>query len=248
MRLLVTLAGERPLSLPLHYNHLLQGFLYSQLEPNLARWLHGEAYRYAERTYRMFTFSRLSGPYTLEQKTKRITFTDLISFQLASHNADVLASLAEHLLKSEALRLGQHEVAVRGVEILKPPTFTNKPLRVKALTPITIYSTFDKPAGGKVTHYYAPHDKDWSSMLVSNLLRKAKSLGWEKAEHDLADANISAIKVSPKDKKVVRYKGFVMEGWTGVYELALPVEYQQLAYDVGLGSRNPIGMGMVEAI
>ena len=249
MRLCISLEADGKLLLPIHYNHIVQGLVYSQLESNLASWLHGEAYSYAKRTYKMFTFSRLSGAYQLDRKIKRIRFSGPISFKLTSHNTEILASLAEHLLKSQNLRLGQNEVQVRGVEILKPPCLTESPVRVKALSPITIYSTFEKPSGGKLTHYYAPHEKDWSAMLMANLARKAGALEWElNPDEALEDAYIKPYRVSERDKKVVRYKGLVIEAWMGVYELKLPETFFELAYDVGLGGKNGQGFGMVEVM
>ena len=136
MRIAITLESDRPLVLPIHYNALLQGLVYRQLEPNLAAWLHEEAYRYENRKFTMFTFSRLSGRFDLDQKSKRITFSGPVSFSLASYNSNVLASLAEHLLKCQRLHLGPNAVEVRGVEILKPPRLdADQPVRVRALLP-----------------------------------------------------------------------------------------------------------------
>jgi CRISPR-associated endoribonuclease Cas6 len=238
-------------SLPIHYGHIVQGLVYSQLEPNLAAWLHGEAYHFAQRTYKMFTFSRLEGQFKLEPEHKRITFNNSVSFQLASHNTEVLASFAEHLLKSQSLRLGQIECSVRGVEILKPPEVDfSKPIKVKTLSPITVYSTLSHPDGRKKTYYYSPQEKEWSEMLCDNLVRKAKALGWkDDAATTLAEANFKPLRVSNKDQKIISYKGFVMKAWTGVYEIDnLPATYFWLAYDVGVGSKNSQGMGMLEVV
>jgi CRISPR-associated endoribonuclease Cas6 len=250
VRLRIVLEGEQ-LQLPIHYGHIVQGLIYSQLEPNLAAWLHGEAYHFAQRTYKMFTFSRLMGEFKLEKEHKRITFNKTVSFQLASHNTEVLASFAEHLLKSQSLRLGQNECQVRGVEILKQPQVDfGKPLKVRTLSPITVYSTLSHPDGRKKTYYYSPQEKEWSEMLRDNLVRKAKALGWEDdAEKALADASFKPFRVNNKDQKILSYKGFVMKAWTGVYELGnLPATYFWLAYDVGVGSKNAQGMGMIEMI
>ena len=249
MRIQITLTPESraELSLPVHYGIILQGFIYSQLEPNLASWLHGDAYSYARRTFKMFTFSRLTGRFELDAKTKRISFSGPMTFQLASHNTQILASLAEHLLKSQTLRLGHHEVRVHGVEILRPPCFqADQPVRVKALSPITIYSTFQKPGGGKLTHYYSPPEKDWSPMLLQNLARKAKALEWEDEGKALENAYVKPLRVSERDKKIISYKGFSVQAWLGTYELKLPQAYFELAYDVGLGGKNAQGFGMVE--
>ena len=236
--------------MPIHYGAILQGFIYSQLEPNLANWLHGDAYSFAKRTFKMFTFSRLTGAFKLDPKTKRIAFDGPIKFQLASHNTQVLASLAEHLLKSQTLRLGQNEVQIGGVEILRPLCVEpDKPVRVKALSPITIYSTFQKPGGGKLTHYYSPLEKDWSPMLLKNLVRKTKALEWQDdADKTLDYAYIKPFRVSERDKKIISYKGFSIQAWLGTYELKLPQAYFELAYDVGLGGKNAQGFGMIEVV
>ncbi len=258
MRLQICLQASK-ISLPVHYGSIIQGFIYSQLEPNLAAWLHGEAYSFAQRTYKMFSFSRLGGEFKLEPEHKlhdstkgqrRITFTDSVSFQLSSHNTEILASFAEHLLKSQSLRLGQNECTVRGVEILKPPEVDfSKPVKVKTLSPITIYSTLSKPDGKKLTHYYSPFEKDWSEMLLDNLARKAKSLDWQdEASLLLANASIKPLRVNPKDEKIIHYKGSFVKAWTGVYEMQLPEAYFWLAYDVGVGGKNSQGMGMVEVV
>ena len=248
MRLAITFEASGPLTLPVHYNHIIQGLIYSQLEPNLAAWLHDEAYQHAKRTFKMFTFSRLNGSYRLDKRTGRISFSGPVSFQLASHNGEVLASLAEHLLKSQHVRLGQNEVQVTSVEILKPPAFSSS-IRVKTLSPMTIYSTFQKPGGGKLTHYYSPHERDWSAMLLANLARKARALEWQlDPDEVLKDAYIKPHRVNERDKKVVKYKNFVIEAWTGVYEVQLPERFFELAYDVGLGGKNAQGFGMVEVL
>lgn len=252
MRIQITLTPQTHanLSLPIHYGSVLQGFIYAQLEPNLARWLHGDAYSYAKRTFKMFTFSRLTGAYKLDRTTKRISFSGPATFQLASYNTQVLVSFAEHLLKSQTLRLGQQEVEVRGVEILRPPCFQDgRPVRVKTLSPITIYSTFEKPGGGKLTRYYSPPEKDWSGMLLQNLMRKAKALEWEgDGERALEHAYIKPLRFGDRDRKIISYKGFTVQAWMGLYELKLPQAYLELAYDVGLGGKNAQGCGMVELI
>jgi CRISPR-associated endoribonuclease Cas6 len=247
-------------SLPIHYGHIVQGLIYSQLEPNLAAWLHGDAYTFAQRTYKMFTFSRLEGEFKLEPDHKpldsnsgqrRITFTDSVSFQLASHNTEILASFAEHLLKSQSLRLGQNECTVRGVEILKQPEIDfDKPIRVRMLSPLTVYSTLSHPDGRKKTYYYSPQEKEFSEMVRDNLVRKAKALGWEDdAEKTLSEMTFKPLRVNNKDQKILSYKGFMMKAWTGVYEIGnLSATYFWLAYDVGVGSKNSQGMGMLEVV
>ncbi len=258
MRLRITLEPHHlPLNLPIHYSHLLQGMIYNQLDNNLADWLHGKAYRSATRTYKMFTFSRLEGqPFTV--KNGQISFEGKVFFKLSSINGDILSSLAEHLLRERRVRLGNYNCEVKGVEIIpKPRIDASKPILVRALSPITTYSTYIDDYGKRKTHYYSPFEVGWSDGLLSNLLRKAEALEWEDSGKELLEAgNIQPENVSERDEKVIMYtkeiKGkvhkTVIKAWMGTYSLTMPEHYFWLAYDVGLGSKNAQGFGMFEAI
>lgn len=54
---LESLDGE--LTLPVHYNHLVQGMIYQSLDQALAQWLHERGFQYGKRRFKLFTFSRL---------------------------------------------------------------------------------------------------------------------------------------------------------------------------------------------
>lgn len=248
MRINITLEGKQPIVLPLHYNHLLQGLIYHQLEQQLASWLHEHAYRQGKRKFTMFTFSRLQGQYHLDKRQQRFCFASPIRFQLASINNSVLTSLAERLLASQHVRLGNNTLTVQGIEIIKPPQLhDNRPTRVRTLSPITIHSTFDKPNGASFTHYYHPFEDMWSDMLLDNLRRKAAALNWQ--ENMLGSEHyIRKHRVGERDHVVPTYKGFVINAWLGEYELKLPQGYLELALDTGLGARNAQGFGMVEVL
>jgi CRISPR-associated endoribonuclease Cas6 len=247
MRIKITLQARGDLDLPVHYNALIQGLVYDQLEPNLAKWLHGEAYRVASRMYKMLTFSRLFGSYRHEEG--RIRFTGPVSFLLASYNAEVLCSLAEHLLRQPEVRLGKHLCQVVDVAIVPAPRLDfRRPVRVKALSPITVYSTLNHADGRKRTYYYEPAEEAWSEMLLANLARKAAALDWEDSAQALAASSVLPYRVSGHDRKIIRYKDNVVKAWLGVYELRLPEGYFWLAYDVGLGGKNGQGFGMVEVV
>jgi len=45
-----------------------------------------------------------------------------------------------------------------------------------------------------------------------------------------------------------KFKGFIIKGWMGIYELHLPETYLSMALDAGLGAKNSQGFGMVEVI
>jgi len=250
MRLKINLETSKNLTLPIHYNALLQALIYNQLDVHLAEWLHDKAYQLDKRIYKMFTFSRLVGPFRRENGSLR--FQGPVGFQLASYNGDVLCSLAEHLLKAPNIRLGANRCRISGIEVLAQPEVDfDKPVRVKTLSPLVIYETLKDGAGCNKTHYLNPQDVEWGQRMIDNLAHKAETLKWEDPHEALKGTWIRPQRVNLNDQKIVLYKktgykDFVIKGWTGLYKVKLPERYFWLAYDAGLGGKNAQGFGMVE--
>jgi CRISPR-associated endoribonuclease Cas6 len=243
------LRSERgSLHVPVQYNHLLQGLIYTNLDNALSRWLHDEGHMYGQRRFKLFTFSRLFGKRTASNG--RIRFDSPVHFYLGSVDSEVLGSFAEHLLTKPAVRLGSAGCHVTEVGVEPEPEIDPaKPVIVKTLSPITAYSTLTTPDGRKRTYYYAPQEREWSESLVSNIARKAKALDWStNVDKDLEKAWVRPYKVKSADQKVLDFKGFVIKGWTGLYEVNLPEPYFRLAYDAGFGAKNAQGFGMVEIV
>lgn len=249
MRLRISLSGETgSLRVPIQYNYPLQGLIYHNLDRALSKWLHEEGHAYGARRFKLFTFSRLFGK--RQTQNGRITFGGPVHFYLASVDAQVLGSLAEHLLTKPTVRLGSAGCRVMEVAVEPEPEIDpEKPVLVKTLSPITTYSTLSTPDGKKKTYYYAPQEGEWSESLVSNIARKAKALEWEAdVDEDLKGAWVRPYKVRMNDQKILDFKGTVIKGWTGLYEANLPEPYFRLAYDAGFGAKNAQGFGMVGVI
>lgn len=249
MRLRIILRTENgSLRVPVQYNHLLQGLIYTNLDRALSEWLHDEGHAYGARRFKLFTFSRLFG--RREANNGRIRFDGPAYFYLGAFDSEVLGSFAEHMLKKPAVRLGSAECRVAEVGVEPEPEIdSTKPVLVKALSPITAYSTLATPDGRKRTYYYAPQERDWSESLVANIARKAKALEWSTdVDEDLKEASVRPHKVKSADQKILDFKGFTIKGWTGLYEVNLPEPYFRLAYDAGFGSKNSQGFGMVEVV
>ncbi len=249
MRLRITLKSEDgSLRVPFQFNHLVQGLIYTNLDDALSEWLHEKGHAYGQRRFKLFTFSRLFGK--REMRNGRVRFDGPTHFYLSAVDSEVLGSFAEHLLTKPAVRLGSAHCRVAEVGVEPEPKINaTKPIRVKALSPITAYSTLQTPAGAKKTYYYAPQEDEWSESLVANIARKAKALEWAAdVDEDLRGAYVKPYKVKMADQKVLDFKGTVIKGWTGLYEVKLPEPYFRLAYDAGFGAKNAQGFGMVGMI
>ncbi len=236
------------MGVPVQYNHLVQGLIYANLDRALSEWLHEEGHAYGARRFKLFTFSRLFGK--REARNGHIGFSGPVHFYLAAVDAGILGSLAEHLLTKPTVRLGSTRCRVAEVGVEPEPEIDpTKPIKVKALSPITAYSTLTTPDGKKKTYYYAPQEGEWSEALISNLGRKAKAAGWAAdVDEDLKGAWVRPYKVRMTDQKILDFKGTVIKGWTGLYEVNLPEPYFRLAYDAGFGAKNAQGFGMVGVV
>jgi len=232
--------------LPLAYNSLIQGVIYHNLEKTLADRIHDEGTPLGKRYFRLFTFSNLLGRY--EITGTRIEFSGPVRFHIGSVHEELLQSLAEHLLKNPRIQLGHSTCKIRSIEVETLPEISG-PVKIHTISPITTYSTLKTAEGKKKTYYYAPFEADWEKQLLANLRRKAQALGWGEARLvGLEEAHIRPARVDKRNLRIMRYRDTVIKAWTGIYELDLPEPFFLLAYDAGLGSKNPQGFGMVEVI
>lgn len=97
--------------------------------------------------------------------------------------------------------------------------------------------------GRKKTYYYSPYEKEFEILIKENLRKKYESFYKEKKEFVF---KIKPLKVDKNQEKIIIYKGTVIKGWLGVYEIESEKEIIKFAYDTGLGSKNSQGFGMFE--
>jgi len=144
--------------------------------------------------------------------------------------------------------MGKEECEVQGVDVEPLPTIA-RPVVVRALSPITIYRTLYTAEGKRKTYYFHAFESEWEELLLANLRRKAMALRWSNRQlANLEGAHIRPLRVGKNDGCIVKYKGTVIKGWTGLFALDLPEPFFFLAYDSGLGAKNSQGFGMVEVV
>ncbi len=235
----------RPLDkvfLPIHYNQLVQGLIYRHLGEVVAQRTHEQGWAIdGKRRLPLFVFSRLRGRFV--RQNGHLSFEGPMTLSLASPVEALLESLALNLMRERYFRLGEAIFELISVEVALPPSY-QRPLRLKALSPITVYSTFETPDGRKKTYYYAPQEPEFGRLVLENLRRKIRAWTGEDIPPD--GATFRPVKVSNRNLVVARYKGTIVKGWTGIYELDAPEAYFRMALDAGLGAKNSQGFGCVE--
>jgi len=249
MRIVLELAPYGgALALPVHYNYLVQSLIYRNLDEALAEWLHNRGYNYGKRRFKLFTFSRLlSRKRNFDPEKKTITFTGPVRLKVGSLDVELLESLAVHLVRHREVKLNGTSCRFTAVEV-EMPVKARGPVTVRTLSPIVVYSTLKDASGRKKTYYYNPWEREFQEKILENLKRKWAAFRKGEDPPPMEGAYIKPVKVSKRNEAIVKFKGTVIKGWTGIYELYLPEPYFSLAYDAGLGSKNSQGFGMVEVV
>ena len=238
MKLKITLSADNPIVLPLHYNYILQSFIYNNLDDIYSLFFHDYGFPYGKRYFKLLTFSTLFGRKRVIKGAKRIIFFPPIHFYFSSILEEAISSHAKVLLNKKSLKLGQNEVFLKSVQSIKEEVKGSK-ITVKTLSPITIHSTGED----KKTVYYNPQQEKFYQLLEENLRKKCKVIS---IKGDLESIKISPAKGSFFKKAVVLYKnGFIIEAWKGKFTIEAEPQVIEVALKAGLGDRNSQGFGMV---
>lgn len=237
--ILENLKGEK-INLPIHYNHLIQSFIYNNIDIKLADFLHNDGFGYGKRRFKMFVFSRIFSD-RLRLEGDEIIFGKEIYFFLSSPLREFITQFSELLMKRVEFRLYENFVGLKGIEILRVPEFKER-MAIRMLSPLTVYSTLYSEEKRR-TYYYSPFEDKFGFLVEDNLKRKYLSFYKEVLDFSF---KIVPRKVDRDCEKIILYKGTVIKGWLGDYEIESKPEIIKFAYDVGLGSKNSQGFGMFE--
>ncbi|NPB09593.1 MAG: CRISPR-associated endoribonuclease Cas6, partial [Thermodesulfobacteria bacterium] len=127
------------LLLPVHYNHLVQGFIYASLDEALARFYHDRGFNYGKRRFKLFTFSRLlCRERRFLRETREIALRGRVCLKIGAVDERLLESLATHLVRRGRFRLGENTCELEAVEV-EMPVEAEGPVVVRAISPITTY-------------------------------------------------------------------------------------------------------------
>lgn len=229
--------------LPIQYNHMVQAMIYRLLDEELADFLHEEGFQNENRTFKMFTFSRINGNYTLDRNDGLIIFDGPIKLTVSSHFDDFSNSIGNSFLKRQRVQLGNNYLEVKQLAVEKE-NVNSEEIKVRTLSPISTYSTLYRKDGKKFTYYFNPMEEEFSETIENNLKNKYRAFYSEEAP----EGEINIKPIGEPRLAVVKYKGFVIKGYTGKFSITGPIPLLQLGIDTGLGSKNSQGFGCVKLI
>ncbi len=247
MKLSITLEGkEEIITLPIHHNHYIQAALYRLLDPVYASFLHQQGYSFEKRQFRLFSFSRLLGKYSIQPEEETITFIGPIQLIVLTPLEPVSEGIINSLIMGKEFRIGNQLLTGTAMEV-DYPQVTGEEVRVRTLSPIVSYSTMLRPDGRKFTYYFEPTESEFARIVAENLYKKLKA--W-KPGNSISEKkfNFTIRPVNSVKRRVVMYKRTVIKGYSGNYLLQGDPENLEFALNVGLGSKGAQGFGAIEKI
>ncbi|WAA11992.1 CRISPR-associated endoribonuclease Cas6 [Fervidibacillus halotolerans] len=244
MRLKIIFSNpEKQTEVPINYQRILQGVIYHLLETDqeFQHFIHEIGYAYENRRFKAFTFSRLFGKSEFNPQRRSLTFKGPITWYISSAIPKFIHLLGQSFLLRDQIRLHQTDVTVKQLQYEQVAPIYSEKIRIKMLSPVTVYSTFVGDNGKKITQYFDPDDLAFSHLIEENAKKKYEAFFKKPFEGQL---KIKPLKVSPKDKVITKYKDTIINGWNGIYELEGPKDMLEFLYNTALGSKNSQGFGM----
>ena len=254
MRLKITfLKPEGKIKFPLHYNHLIQGFIYRSLEeidPSFSEVIHAEGFKVSRgkglKKFKLFSFSRIIPSSSPKREGDYILFPRTVFLIVCSPVPRILESFAQGIVRPDKVRIGDERLIVKEITIETLKESIQGPILVRTLSPITLRETVRDESGKRKSIFLSPFSKEFGEYISRNLRDKWIALTGE-------DPSDKTFKITLKSgakfkKRVVKYKDTIVEAWDGQFILEGSPELLRLALYSGLGERNSQGFGCIEVV
>ncbi|MGP3702887.1 MAG: CRISPR-associated endoribonuclease Cas6 [Candidatus Bathyarchaeota archaeon] len=227
--------------LPTSYNYLIQAWIYRNISRELAEFLHDKGFLFGKRRFKMFTFSRLEA-HCISNKNKYFIFKGDLTLYISSPIERFIEDLATSIVKKGFVALGNQMLKVIDLAFPAKPNLNSGQLKIRMLSPLTVYSTLMASDGRKKTYYFSPYEMEFSKLVNSNLKKKHLLLSGKNIKSNIKIESLGVKEV------ITLYKGTVVKGWMGQFLLAGPKSLIMTGYETGLGAKNSQGFGMFEVV
>lgn len=243
VELMIRRKDKKPLVVPQHYNHTIQGFIYNSIDKDLARFLHDEGYRVDSRVFKLFTFSNLYGKFKVDRQRATLSFDGGVKLTISSSIGFFIKSIANHMILRDDLYISGQDVEVASVEFMDFDDIGDTEV-LAFISPVVAYSTMLKADGRKYTCFHSPGDPDYDKIISENLRKKYRAI----YDEEPPEGDVNIIAISPMKQRMTKYKNFIIKGCTGVVKMTGPKELISVGLDCGFGSKSSQGFGCAKKV
>lgn len=242
MQIKINFSSEKEIIIPIHYNNIVQAFIYNNIDQNLATFLHDNGYNSNGRNFKLFTYSRILG--RGKKENDKFNFGRKLEIIVSSPLEKFCKSIANNMLQRDDLFLGTNIIKVDQIQIFNY-TVEKDEILIDTLSPIVSYSTLLKHDKSKYTLYYMPGESDFTRIVSENIVRKFNAL--HNTDIPLDDG-IEIIQKGPSVQNATYYKNILIKGASGKFIIKGNKALLQLGVDTGFGSKNSQGFGCVRLL
>lgn len=226
-----------PITLPVNYHYLVQGWIYSMLpDDGYRKFIHDQGYQVSNQKFKLFVFSDLLGSYEIHGRS--MTFLKGCRLKIGSQSEEFIEYLYQFLMQNHQVLVGSQTLKIHSVSIEELPYFSGKKeVLIKTLSPITAYRTVDRKV-----EYFQPDSEEFYLSCLSNLKKKAEA-------YDLPIVpDFTITEIQSAKKRLIRFKKTFYVSYTCMLSVYVDYPTLELMWNTGLCAKNSAGFGMIEVI
>jgi CRISPR-associated endoribonuclease Cas6 len=115
MRLKFTFYSDKEIKLSFHYHYILQSFIYNSIKSKkLSNFLHNEGFRFNNRVYKLFVFSKIYPKPSISNN--KFNFGKEIFFYLSSILDNLLVDISNSFIKKSSFELEDNILYLKSIE------------------------------------------------------------------------------------------------------------------------------------
>lgn len=237
MRIKVCMSAEEDITLPIAYNHIIQKSIYNILDSEYASKLHDLGYKYKNKIFKLFNFSKLEIQNKIIKNNKITIQSGKVELIISSIDEEFIFKIISGFIEHKCLKFKEGILKVN--EVYSKKQLNRERAVVLTVSPVVVV----KPTRESRTEFYSPKDKEFLSSIKNNIIAKYISFYNEEYKGVL---NIEILDENNIRKKIDKYKNWIYEGYLGGFIIEGDTKIVELAYSCGLGSKNSQGFGCIE--
>lgn len=239
MRLRIEFYAEDKISLPLHYNHIIQRNIYELLDETYGGFLHDEGYKYEKRSFKLFAFSKLAVENKEILKDRIIIKEGKVSLTVSSIDERFIFSLTDGIISKRKFVFNEGQLNVKSLYARKE--IKSSKMVALTISPVIVTATDEL---GKI-YGVSAFDDNFIKLLKENLYKKYAAFYNEKFEGSIEIDYLDKGRI----KRVVDfYKRYPYDAYLAGFIIKGDKDILDIAYSCGLGNKNSQGFGCIERI
>ena len=232
MQIILTFKVNHPIAFPYNYNYQVQSAILQKLkEVGASDFFHNTGFSGGEgKIFKGFVFGKLLGEHS--HINGQMVFTDTVSLEVRSPVFEFCDTLQRSFELNPKIRLFDSELKIYGANL------NNYHINSDSVVCFT-----DSPVVVRIkSQCIAPDNENFVPALKKNFYDKYRIM---------RNAPAGEIEITPlgNHKKIVtKYKGVVLEIYSGMYRIEGNSDSLEFLYNTGLGEKNSQGFGMLNVL